>query len=387
MKIVHIADTHLGLAQFQKVDPDTGMNLREKLIYDNFLASIDRIVALHPDVVVHAGDLFDQVRPKTMAYTTALEALGRLSGAGIPLVLIAGNHSMPKTRYTPSPFRVLEFHPADLHAAYRYRYEPVEIGECVFHLIPNMLRPEHYRQAYDQITPARGRYNVLVTHGLASSLVEKRLNTVAEHEIDTTMVSGGDWLDYVALGHYHGQVPVGERAWYSGSLEFLTYGEVDDTKGGLSIDLARRSVSHVPLPRTPMVDLGTIDAREVTPGEVPGLIRQRIDERSVSPLAMARVTLLFAGREHQRQVSTKDLDRERSHLLDLKVQVRVPGEHQAAGEPRDIRSIDFLAEFDKFLSGKNLDAAEMDRVRRAGREALSLALQGEEGEGGEGGAC
>jgi DNA repair exonuclease SbcCD nuclease subunit len=131
MKIIHVADSHLGLAQFQKVDPDTGMNLRERSIYTNFLAAVDRIISFRPDVVVHAGDLFDQVRPKTMAYTTALEALGKLSAADIPLVLISGNHSMPKTRYTPSPFRVLEFHPGDLHAAYSYRYERVEIGDAV----------------------------------------------------------------------------------------------------------------------------------------------------------------------------------------------------------------------------------------------------------------
>ena len=43
MKIVHLADTHLGLAAFNRVDPETGMNLREQLIYDNFLAAVDRI--------------------------------------------------------------------------------------------------------------------------------------------------------------------------------------------------------------------------------------------------------------------------------------------------------------------------------------------------------
>ncbi|WP_343241316.1 MULTISPECIES: metallophosphoesterase, partial [unclassified Methanoculleus] len=70
MKIVHIADTHLGLSAFNRVDPETGMNLREHLVYDNFLAAVDRIIDLHPDALVHAGDLFHQVKPKTRAYTT-----------------------------------------------------------------------------------------------------------------------------------------------------------------------------------------------------------------------------------------------------------------------------------------------------------------------------
>lgn len=379
MKLVHIADSHLGLAQFQKVDPDTGMNLRERLIYTNFLDAVDRIVSLRPDVVVHAGDLFDQVRPKTMAYTTALEALGKLSAAGIPLVLISGNHSMPKTRYTPSPFRVLEFHPGDLHAAYSYRYERVEIGEAVFHLIPNMLRPEHYRQAYDSITPDKGRYNVLITHGLASTLREKRLNTVAEHEIDATMVSGGGMFDYIALGHYHGQARVGERAWYPGSCEYLTYGEAGDTKGGLCVDPGKGTVEHVPLPHTPMADLGLVDARGESPPDVPGLIRERLEEKHVAPLSMAKVAICFSDREHQRRLAEKELADLQRGLLDLKVQVRVPGEYRRGEESRDIRSIDYLAEFRRYVSGKNLGQYDADFVREYGSRAITLALE-EEGQ-------
>ncbi len=83
MKLIHIADTHLGLAAFNRLDPD-GMNLREKQVYDNFLSAIDVIIHHKPDVLVHAGDLFDTVKPKTRAYTTVPGALERLHAAGIP---------------------------------------------------------------------------------------------------------------------------------------------------------------------------------------------------------------------------------------------------------------------------------------------------------------
>jgi exonuclease SbcD len=103
MHLIYIADTHLGLAAFNRLDPVSGMNLREKQIYDNFLSAKDAIIRKKPDVLVHAGDLFDQVKPKIRAYTTILEALDRLHTAGIPFIAIAGNHSMIKTRYTTSP--------------------------------------------------------------------------------------------------------------------------------------------------------------------------------------------------------------------------------------------------------------------------------------------
>jgi 3',5'-cyclic AMP phosphodiesterase CpdA len=85
LHLIHIADTHLGLAAFNRLDPETGMNLREKQVYDNFLLAIDTIIQQKPDVLVHAGDLFDTVKPKTRTSTTVLEALDRLHAAGIPL--------------------------------------------------------------------------------------------------------------------------------------------------------------------------------------------------------------------------------------------------------------------------------------------------------------
>ena len=48
MKIIHIADTHLGVAAFSRIDPDTGMNLREQQIYENFLVSIRQICKEKP---------------------------------------------------------------------------------------------------------------------------------------------------------------------------------------------------------------------------------------------------------------------------------------------------------------------------------------------------
>ncbi|MDD1701808.1 MAG: hypothetical protein LUQ31_02360 [Methanoregula sp.] len=37
--------------------------------------AIDAIIQERPDVLVHAGDLFDTVKPKTRAYTTALREI------------------------------------------------------------------------------------------------------------------------------------------------------------------------------------------------------------------------------------------------------------------------------------------------------------------------
>src|SRR5208283_222581 len=373
MKLVHIADTHLGLAAFSRLDPDSGMNLREKQIYDKCLAAIDEIIREKPDVLVHAGDLFDVVKPKTKAYTTVLDALTRLHEAGIPLVIVTGNHSMVKTRYTTSPLAVLDYHPAEIHAAYSFRYERVEIEDTVFHLIPNMLRAEDYRTAYDTIELTPGRNNVLVTHGLATAIKDKRLATVAEHELDSTILS--DNFDYIALGHYHNQSQITTNAWYSGSTEYLTYGEIRDEKGGLVVDPARHTVDHLDLPRTPMYDCGTIPCTGRHTAEITDEIIGRVEAKRPEKFSLVQVTLDGMSREHGKGIDMRALAPVRDLLLNLRIRVVAAGEEKAVPLQQDVRAIDYLAEFSTFLAKQQLSAKQKAFVASTGREVLATVME------------
>ncbi|MFA5348413.1 MAG: DNA repair exonuclease [Methanoregula sp.] len=380
MHLIHIADTHLGLAAFNRLDPESGMNLREKQIYDNFLSATDVIIKQKPDVLVHAGDLFDVVKPKTRAYTTVLEALDRLHAAGIPFIVIAGNHSMVKTRYTTSPYEVLTYHPSRITAAYKFRYEKVEIGDTVFHLIPNMLRPEDYRTAFDQIEFSGSCNNVLVTHGLATAIRDKRLATVAEHELDSTILS--DKFDYIALGHYHRQCQITDNAWYSGSTEYLTYGEIGDEKGGLVVDPSRHEVCHLSLPCTPMVDLGSIPCEGMHPKDITGEIVARITRMQVPAQAMVQVTLDGMSREHGKGIDMKDLSCVREQLLDLKIRVKGKDEELPVPLQQDIRTVDYLQEFSSFIGKQQLTARQKAFVAEHGLDVLRTVME-QHREGGE----
>ena len=375
MKIVHLADTHLGLSAFNRVDPETGMNLREQLIYDNFLAAVDRVIAMRPDALVHAGDLFHQVKPKTRAYTTALDALSRLQDAGVPVLVVAGNHSMAKTRYTASPFEVLErggYAARGLYVAHHNRYRRVELGDTVFHLIPNMLEAEGYRRAFDGLEFSPGT-NVLVTHGLASNLKDRRLHTVAEHELDATILS--DRFDYIALGHFHGQVQVADNAWYSGSLEYCNYGEIAEKKGGLAVDLESGEVEQIDLPRTPMISLGRINcdglsAREVVEGilDAAGTAGERIDR------AICRVTLDGIRRETLRALDQKALADVRAQVLDLKLQVITADDPSRIFCEDSLVGLDYIGEFERFVEREHLAPGEEEFVKRTGTAVLRSAI-------------
>ena len=83
------------------------MNLREKQIYDIFLAATDEIIREKPDVLVHADDLFDTVKLRTRDYTTVPGALTR------PAVLIRGiqqrisGKTLIKIRTDPKKFPII----------------------------------------------------------------------------------------------------------------------------------------------------------------------------------------------------------------------------------------------------------------------------------------
>jgi len=279
---------------------------------------------------------------------------------------------MAKTRYTTSPYEVISYHKTDVTAAYRFRYERVEIGDTSFHLIPNMLRVEDYRVAYDAVEFSASNSNVLVTHGLATQIKDKRLATVAEHELDLTILS--DRFDYIALGHYHRQCQITDNAWYSGSTEYLTYGEITDEKGGLVVDMEKHTVRHLDLPKTPMADLGTIKCAGIHPRDITEEIVARVEKQHLPLFAMAQVTLDGLSREHGKGIDTKDLTRIRENLLDLKIRVKSEAEDTPVPLQQDIRMIDYLQEFDTFLGKKQLNEKQRAFIAVHGRDVLQSVM-------------
>lgn len=101
MHVVHLSDLHLGFRQYQRLTP-IGANQREADIAGTFRRAMDRTIALRPDLVVVAGDLFHNVRPTNPAILHAFAQFTRLTRAlpGVPVVLVAGNHDIPRASET-----------------------------------------------------------------------------------------------------------------------------------------------------------------------------------------------------------------------------------------------------------------------------------------------
>ncbi len=98
MRLVHLADLHLGFRQYQRVAPG-GQNQREADIARTFAQTVDRVIALRPDLIVVAGDVFHHPRPTNSAILLAFAQFSRLREAlpNTPIIVAAGNHDTPRT--------------------------------------------------------------------------------------------------------------------------------------------------------------------------------------------------------------------------------------------------------------------------------------------------
>ena len=369
MKIVHMADSHLGFSSFSRVDKN-GRNLIEEKIYEGFDQVIDRIVQLRPDAVVHAGDVFHHVRPRIRPLYIFKKGLARLSEAGIPVIIIAGNHDAPKSYSSSSPFLIYEGS-RDLNIAHKNQYENFEVGDHNFHCIPSCLAQEDYLDEFGKIK--RSDKDVLVMHGLVESLSNKKLRTLGEHELKDSLLKSD--FDYIALGHYHGQARISENAWYSGSIEYFNFGEASDTKGILLVDLERREVKQIEIRPKYMIDRPSIDCSGMSSSELAEVLLNLCDPEEIRD-RIIRINLKNVQRSSFRNLNHVRLNRLSSTALYFKIKVEYEDEKELVDAPVD--SMRLHEEFVKFLEDEairgGISRGVKDEVTVYGSDLLKKAV-------------
>ncbi|MFZ1684763.1 MAG: metallophosphoesterase, partial [Candidatus Zixiibacteriota bacterium] len=212
-----------------------GLTARQDDIIRAYDDAISRIIAIRPDVCLHSGDLFHQVRPSNRILAVASAGLNRLaSEAGIPTIIITGNHDAPRLAQSWAALEV--FRTIDnLRIAASDGVHTYTIGDTTFHAVPHSTGETSIREFVESCQPSRStHHNVLITHGVVAGMPEFAMAELGEQEfpIDTL-----NRFDYVALGHYHNFARVAERAYYAGSTERLSQSERDFAKGFVEIVL------------------------------------------------------------------------------------------------------------------------------------------------------
>lgn len=127
VRILHFADAHINMANYGRQDPETGLPFR---VLD-FLRSLDTIIDAaideQVDLVIFAGDAYKDRSPAPTFQREWGRRIMRLSNAGIPSILLVGNHDL-----SPSLNRA--------HAL--EEFNTLEIGNVIVADKPAFFRPD-----------------------------------------------------------------------------------------------------------------------------------------------------------------------------------------------------------------------------------------------------
>ncbi len=249
MLILHVSDTHLGAAP-------GGLLFRFRDVMDAFKETVDIAIRERVDLYLHAGDFFDRATPPAEAYLVAYKHLKRLKESGIKVIIVAGQHDLPR-RYGISPLSLLE----EVGVVDRVFIGPeiermnIEVGSVRYELV---AVPYSARGKIELAKP-RTKHSILVAHLL---LKELGIPTA-----DASVASIPTGYSYVALGDYHGtkmfRTRDGAPVVYPGATEVFRRDEYSENgKKVALVDLSgdEPSVQFIKLTSVRPWIIGTFDS-------------------------------------------------------------------------------------------------------------------------------
>ncbi len=359
MKILHVADTHLGYSAYRKVT-GAGINQREIDAYNAFKQFVDHAIKSKSDLIIHAGDLFDSVRPNNRAITFAIKQIIRLSKEKIPFIVIAGNHEHPKLKETGHIFSIFE-HIDNVYPIYNAKYETLSFKinneKIAVHALPQCELKSQFNDELKKIKPdPTVDYNIFVSHGALAGIKVFSMNEFNELIIPTNFLSNN--FDYIALGHYHRFTKLANNAFYSGSTERFTFTDAPDKKGFIELELSNGKLKHTfnELKNRPMLDPKPIKCSNLKLDEVMKKIKETVSE--VEPKEKTfRITLEDVPTHIYRGLDFDEIRKMSSEAIhyEIKANVVKGGEAKSGTTSK----IDALAnEFEQFIESQDLNEKE-----------------------------
>ncbi|MDD5477645.1 MAG: exonuclease SbcCD subunit D [Candidatus Omnitrophica bacterium] len=374
MRIIHFSDTHLGFSDFTKVDPETGINLREADVYDAFSQVINYIISNPPDIVIHAGDLFDTYRPPNRAINFALKEIARVSQKQIPVIMISGNHSTPRIRISGSIFEAFEIL-ENVYPVYQSKYQEIIIKDVAVHCVPHMGTEEELNRAFDEIRiNTKVKYNVIVAHLGITAEVQYKMGEFNELIIPQGALKKKSELDYIALGHYHRNLVLAENCCYSGSTERFSFNEAGQPKGFMEVDLAAKKRMFIPIKVREMIAFDPIDCKDQSSAKIVEEIEQLIKDRTQGNIL--QITFANIRRQQYLEMNFSKIKEIVSDAVHLKIICNWMTEKGSEVTKTSIGALS--SEFESFIAHQDIKDLDKKKLKELGVGYLSQAQEEEE---------
>jgi exonuclease SbcD len=272
IRILHLADVHIGMENYGRIDPATGLNGRVMDFLRRLTDVVDYALTQEIDLVLFAGDAYKNRDPNSTYRREFARRIKRLADAGIPVVLLVGNHDLPSQERRATSidiFRTLDVpnvlvgNRDQLHLVTTRRGDPIQVATVPYPVRQRLLARDEYKDK------TIAELDVLVQQLVAENVralaaqVDPTIPAVlcghfsvsdAKFGSERSVMLGRDVVvlqsvltepawDYVALGHIHRHQALDKGHHppivYSGSLERIDFGEEREPKGFVVANVQR----------------------------------------------------------------------------------------------------------------------------------------------------
>ena len=410
MRILHFSDLHIGVENYGRTDPKTGLSTR----LGDFLDSLDQVVefALNEgvDLVLLAGDAYKGRDPTQTHQREFAKRLNRLSQAGIPTFLLVGNHDLPaaSSRATAVDiFPTLEV--ANIHVGNSLKtYDvatpsgPLQVLAVPWPRRSAILSREDSRGM--SIEQVRQTLEERLTDGIeaAASQLDPTIPAILTGHVtvngatvgtERSMMLGQDHVllvsaldrpqvEYIALGHIHKHQilrPDPPMVVYSGSLQRVDFSEEGDEKGFCVIDLDPAAPQGQ---RMTKFEFHKLDARSFVTVDVT-VERQDVDPTATVVRAIARkeiagavvrvrISLVAESDAHLKESEIRAA-LEPAHFI-ASISREVAGTRRTRISPSEGEDLQPMQALGLYLDSRNIEGERREKIIRKAEELMEMDL-------------
>jgi len=368
IKLLHLADLHIGMENYGRLDPSTGMHTRLLDYLARLDEAIDYGLEEGADAVLIAGDIYKSRTPNPTHQREFARRVRRIRQAGLPIFILIGNHDVSPAAGRAHSIEIFDTlavegvtiaERAGVHTI-ETRAGPLQIIALPWITRHSLLTKEELRlasllevetmliqridnflrttaAALDPAIPA-----VLTIHGTidgATVGAERQIMLGRDLVLPKSFVALPG-VDYVAMGHIHKHQSLGAHppVVYPGSIERIDFGEEHEDKGCVLVEVERGATSwrFHKLAARPFV---TVDVDVRNSSDPQARVAAAIEKHALRG-AVARVRI-EAGPEQAALLRADDIQQQIEdagvfHVAAIAIEVERAGRGRLAGAERDL---------------------------------------------------
>ena len=276
IKIVHFSDLHFGSGErYGTLNPESGLNKR----FEDFISALDKpvnfAIEYKVDLVIFTGDTYKHATPEPIYQKEFAKRIKKLSINNIPVVLLVGNHDV-LYRIDGSDaldiYSTLEIEKVTVFNKIELKTLETKSGKIQIISLPHITKSRLLAREENRKLNGKEQDELMkrkvkeAISGCIEKLIPQIPALLLGHGTIETAQFGSEQdlsigkvlsyplgyfqipeLDYVGFGHIHRHQVLQEKnplILYAGSLERVDFGEENEDKGFIYLEIVKGNVSY-----------------------------------------------------------------------------------------------------------------------------------------------